>query len=193
MLHILIRTCYRPKAFARAMNSVFGEISEDYELNTIICYDDLRAKEYLPGPALYVGGKYPVEDFWYNLYLNDLLDQVKEPGHILFLDDDDEIISGSLRNLIPALQPETSYIVPFIRNGFQKPTVPQMTLKSLRPGYCGLPNLILWSGHKQYVKFDNSELADYKVLKALQLRWLNIPVVAANARGRGIKEINVDF
>jgi hypothetical protein len=171
-------------------NSIFQSIGDEYELNPIVVYDDMRAKEYLIGPAAYVGGKYDPVGFFYNLYCNDLLDLVNEPGHILFLDDDDEIIPGAIAKL--NLQPNQSYIVPFLRNDFQKPTPAQMFGHVLKEGYCGLPNMLLWSGHKQHVVFDDSELADYKVLQALiktvPVKWLNIPVVTAGRRNRGLKE-----
>jgi hypothetical protein len=164
-------------------------MSDAYELNVIVCYDDLRAKEYLPMPAKYVGGREPV-GFFYNLYCNDLLELVETPGHILFLDDDDEIIPDSIGKFMSVAKEGESYIVPFTRGDFQKPTPTQMFGHVLAQGYCGLPNMVLWSGHKDQIRFDNSELADFKALKMLpNPRWLNIPIVASRRRNRGVKEI----
>lgn len=171
------------------MQSVFQALNDDYEINLIICYDDLRAKEYIVGPAFYVGGKYE-GDFHYNLYCNDLLDQVKEPGHILFLDDDDELIN--VPQIMDRIEAGKSYIVPFVKGDIQKPLPAQMYGRVLKQGYCGMPNMLLWSGHRQHVKFEASEHADYKAIAALlqqeKVSWLNIPMVKVSKRGRGYTE-----
>lgn len=186
MISILVRTSYRPQGFSKLMASI------DHPCNVIVCFDDDRALEYLNNyPFLTVfkvektGGR-----FDYNLYVNALVQA--GTGHMIVVDDDDTLIPGSIAALDLLLQPGQSYIVPFMRGTLMKPTPAQINNKDIAIGWIGLPCLILWHEHKQFVQFDHTEEADYKAIKrlsrAVSLNWINLPIVSSPARGWGRME-----
>jgi hypothetical protein len=193
MLNIIIRTSYRPAAFARCFNSIIHNlplIGDPFKIT--VGYDNQEALSYLlPKSHLINLVDLTKEEkkpgtFFYNRYLNRLLKEVDE-GHVIFLDDDDQILNGSLVQIQNQLVSGKSYLIPFLRNSFQKPTPLQMKLKKLFPGYVGLPCLILDSSHRSLISFDDTELSDYKAIKMIEekLHWLNIPVVLSRERGFG--------
>lgn len=167
--------------------------SIDHPCNVIVCFDDDRALTYLNDyPFLKV---FKVEKnafkFGYNLYVGALIHEVTT-GHMIVIDDDDVLIPGSIAALELLIQPQQSYIVPFMRGTLMKPTPAQIMNKDISIGWIGLPCLILWHEHKQYVQFDHSEEADYKAIKrlsrAVSLNWINLPIVSSPVRGWGRME-----
>lgn len=183
---LMIRTSYRPDAFSKCVGSI------DYPCKTIVSYDNKRAEIYIDGYMSMELSKPPsASKYFYNLYLNPLLTQLTE-GHGIFLDDDDTCIPGRLADLDHFLQPGKSYIIPFMRDGRQKPWPALMFGRAIMKGAIGLPCLVLWHEHKKYVKFDDSEEADYKAIRMLadrvKLEWLTLPVVNSPARGWGRME-----
>lgn len=183
-LTILLRTSYRPTAFARCVASI------DYPAKVIVSYDDKRAESYIDGHTTIELSKNQ-HKFGYNLYLNVLTAQLQE-GHAVYLDDDDTCIPGALEALDKMIQPGKSYIVPFLRDGKQKPWNSLFRNNIIQEGCIGLPCLILWHEHKKYVRFDHTELADFNAIKMLsqrvRLEWVNLPVVNSPARGWGKME-----
>ena len=95
LINILIRNCYRPNLFKKCIQSILSQKYNNYKL--IMCYDDDRCLEYLeklPKNDKIVYFKASNIDkskqYFYNLYMNELLDKVKD-GYIMFLDDDDKL------------------------------------------------------------------------------------------------------
>lgn len=89
-VYILIRTSGRPVFFERMMETIKNQTYKN--IVTIVHTDDPRDK-YVTGDIIVKGCAYGSNygDGTYNLYFNRLLEAVpKTPGHIHFIDDDDE-------------------------------------------------------------------------------------------------------
>lgn len=93
MFNILIRTSNRPKSFQRCINSIKAQNYNNYRI--IVATDKFGnndyCKKYNPIICNYPENKQAINNinpFTANLYLNDLLADVKT-GWILILDDDD--------------------------------------------------------------------------------------------------------
>jgi len=103
VVNILTRTSGRPKYFEKCIESIRNQSYSN--INHLISVDDDASEEYVKkytnnyirvekytGKILKVpSGRRPAP---YNLYLNDLRDQVKE-GWIMFLDDDDAFLEDN--------------------------------------------------------------------------------------------------
>lgn len=96
--NILIRNTYRPSTFPACIESILMQTYKSYRI--IMCYDDDNCLEYLSPYMEYsnitifkVEQSIPPINYFYNLYMNELLREVKE-GWILFLDDDDKFVEN---------------------------------------------------------------------------------------------------
>ncbi len=125
------------------------------------------------------------QPYFYNLYCNTLLAQLRQ-GHGIFLDDDDTVIPGNVEHL--RLEDGKSYLVPFMRGRYE---VPHLWGRKgyVERGFIGMPCLILWHEHKHLVHFEAVEDADYRAIRALQdkitLEWIHLPVVYSSKRSFG--------
>lgn len=194
MINILIRTSFRPIAFKRCIESVTGQ---NVPVNIIVCYDDVRAKEYIPnsiGNTIFIESVKGYSKFFYNVYVNEMLKHPAiKPGHVLILDDDDTIAPAALSHVQPLLKNGFSYIFPFLRsNGVQKPYPNMMQLKRIHKGYIGMPCLMMSTNHKDLVHFDDSEFADYNAIihlnRLVNLIWVNYVIVNSSSRSYGEME-----
>lgn len=194
LLNILIRTHGRPKSFERCINSILKP--DNLDIRIIICYDDdlIGYPDWFSwfietGDTCKV--KYNSQPFGYNTYCNNLLKMVTD-SHSIFLDDDDEIIPGSLERLATKLIDTRSLIVPFMRGEFQKPTSLMMYVHAVRLGYIGLPSLIVHKDHIKHLNFQADEYTDYNNISYLAhnepLIWFNCPIVKSDQRNYGKKE-----
>lgn len=187
MITLLIRTSYRPRAYGAMMKSI------DAPCRTIVTLDDARAGRYVYGLGANVAHRVEktTTPYGYNLYCNILLGHLHE-GHGLFLDDDDYLIPGRLALLNAALQPGTSYFIPFMRGPLQRPWKALFDNKIIKSGTNGLPCLVIWHEHKQFLNFTAAGNADHLAIeqlnKAVPLTWLPLPVVNSPARGWGKTE-----
>jgi len=93
IINILIRNTYRPKYFQKCIKSVLSQSYNNYKI--IMCYDDDNCLEYLNDymnhekmEIFKVSDVDKTQEYFYNLYCNELLEHVKD-GWIIFLDDDD--------------------------------------------------------------------------------------------------------
>lgn len=200
IINILIRTSYRPEAFARCWESVRSQPTDPSdEIYMFVGYDNPASLSYLSNLVnvrlIDLTREERVGKFFYNGYLNRMIHDpyIKTGGHILFLDDDDELAPNFLHNAKKFIKPGYSYIFPFVRpNGFQKPTPNMMAAQRISQGYIGLPCLLLSTDHRRYVHFNQSELADYDAISILSFQtnliWVNLPIVHANVRGFGANE-----
>jgi hypothetical protein len=198
-INIIIRTSYRPKAFARCIESIRSQtIPNNVGVNLFISFDNPMALDYVKTiSATEIVNLTSFERsgiFFYNGYLNVMINHPSiKDGHILFLDDDDELSPNFLVDASKFIKPGYSYIFPFVRpNGFQKPTPAMMAAQRISQGYIGLPCLLLSTTHRHHVHFNQSELADYDAISLLSLQvnliWVNLPIVRATVRGFGVME-----
>ena len=107
--NILIRNTYRPTYFKNCINSILSQTYNNY--NIIMCYDDDRCLEYLKNYEEYdniiifkVKTPDKSKSHFYNLYMNELLDYVKDDW-IIGLDDDAVFMNNN------ALSTISKYIV----------------------------------------------------------------------------------
>lgn len=192
LLNILVRTSNRPRQFDACIQSI---LNQDTDLQTAVhvCYDSTAALSYVNNYkfASVIEVATNGHKYGYNTYCNFLKEQVND-GWALYLDDDDMLLSGSLQAIYEHLHNGNSYIVPFMRDGKQKPWPALFRNHAIEEGCIGLPCMIFWHEHKKYFNFDYTQEADYKAIKMLsrsvQLQWLQIPVVNSPVRSWGKME-----
>lgn len=180
MLTFLIRTHARPQQYARALASVPKQCKTLTHTQTV---QDLNYVSIgLHHCSTIADTSQP---YFYNTFCNTLLQYLDE-GHGIFLDDDDIVIPGSVEQL--KLEDGKSYLIPFMRGQYE---VPHLWGRKgyVTRGLIGMPCLILWYEHKNFVKFEATEDADYRAIRSLQeqieLEWLHLPVVYSERRNHG--------
>ena len=143
-INILVRKS-RPELFKRLMASI------DHEVNVIV-HDDTAQRN-----------RHPYD---WNLFCNDLKSQVEE-GYLLYADDDDLFVPGSLAKLEELLKDEPDgLIVQFLRKGtVKKPTDFMIERRIIKRGVIGGGCLVLHS------KFKN--VADWKAKKGADFDWIS--------------------
>lgn len=124
-----------------------------------------------------------VNDYSYNLYCNELKARIAD-GYFFFLDSDDFIIPGAIRQILPLLRPEQALICQMLRNDRPKPMKAEITR-----GRIGLPCIILHHSHKNLADVEAHEYGDYSfianVCKKIPWKFVPIPLVDAGKRNRG--------
>jgi hypothetical protein len=200
LLNILIRTSGRPKSFARCIQSIR---EQDYpNIMVIVCYDDERWKDYIitsmKGIKTFLLFKVPPQtqhsNFW-NLYCNDLKNQVMD-GFFFYLDDDDYLAnSTAVSGLAKLLDNEhVAYICQFLRNGKPKPPADFMERNEIRRGKIGGSCLVLKHSVKNWFDWDGEQAADYRficqVAAMLKIKFIqHVLVAAGNGGNHGKPEI----
>lgn len=138
-INILTRLS-RPELFKRMLASI------DYPVNLIV-HDDTQPRERLP--------------LDYNLLCNSLKNQVTD-GWFFFMDDDDYLRPGALKELDSILTDDTEgLIVQFLRNGKPKPSNLYIKLGIIKRFYIGGGALVLHSRHKNIAFWKQCKAADY--------------------------------
>ena len=177
-LTALIRTSYRPTQFQRCIDSV------PEQCNIIVSYDDDRALPYIRQQRRMLARirvEKTKQEYGYNFYCN-YLKYSMIYVHGLYLDEDDTMI-----NQPPPLEDGVSYLAPFMRGKFLTPWKP-----SIRRGLIGMPCLLLWWEHRDLIKFEAVEDADFRAIdslsKQVELRWLDVPLVYSEKRNYGVVE-----
>ena len=126
---------------------------------------------------------FPVKDYSYNLYCNEMKDKIKG-GYFFFLDSDDKLIPRAIEKIIPHLKEDKALIVQMLRNGRPKPKEGK-----IERGKIGMPCMILHSKHKHLADVGDKEDSDYQWIKAVTDKigydFVPIPLVDAGKRGRG--------
>jgi glycosyltransferase involved in cell wall biosynthesis len=189
LVNILIRTSYRPSAFARCIASVANQTYKN--IRVIVSYDDDRALEYIPDWCENLPVIKSTEPYGYNLYCNDLKAQVKE-GWFFFLDDDDRLASDTVleelvNGVIQFYPPGHVFIVQFIRGNTVKPCTTEIIM-----GKIGMPCIIMHSKNVNAIDFIAKEYADYTYIRAASERFdctfLDLILVRTSRRGHGYVE-----
>jgi glycosyltransferase involved in cell wall biosynthesis len=190
LLNILIRTSGRPNYFRRLLGSIEKQTYTHYRL--IISADNEQTAAYVRA-----AGHTPVMvtrlersnklTFPWNLYLNDLLDQVDD-GWIMFIDDDDfyahqlafqmivDHLSDSGRMVVWRMRFPDGRLVPSDDYWGKLP----FTRKQI-----AMPCFAFHSSYKDRVRFDGQRAGDFRMATQLRelcpVRWAKItPVQLSN-------------
>lgn len=189
LINILIRTSYRPAAFARCLRSIADQTYSNYRIT--VGFDRASALDYIPKGLnhqfVYADNSIP---YFYDLYCNELKENVAA-GWFLFLDDDDILANPTvLQQLSEHLaSPHEAIICQMLRNGMPKPTDGNIKKRLIVEGKIGLPCLILESKHKGLSNLDGHKAGDYRYIKEVTdqvpTKFIALPLVSAGARGHG--------
>lgn len=184
-INILIRTNFRPTAFARCIKSVKDQTYKNIRI--IVSYDNHNALKYIPEDIEKIKVIRGEGKYFYDEYCNQLKEQVTE-GYFMFLDDDDILSSPDIiEKVIPFLSPDTGLIVQLKRGSV---VVPQAL--DFKTGKIGMPCLFLHYSHKNIADVTVHGAGDYvwikRVSELLPLRFERIVVVYSFNRGNGRQE-----
>lgn len=188
LINILIRTSYRPGAFARCLESIRNQTYRNIRI--VVGYDRATALEYIPKNIerhfVYADNSLP---YYYDVYCNELKLLVND-GWFFFLDDDDVLTCATiLEELADQLKQPGAIICQFLRNGVPKPRDNYIRNKIIAEGKIGLPCLILHSKHKELSGLDGQKAGDYRYIKEVtaqvNTKFITLPLVSAGPRGHG--------
>lgn len=169
LINILIRT-HRPKSLFTCLESIKNDT---YPNKRVHLYD----------------GTGHGKDYEYNLLCNYLKAEVKQ-GWIMYLDDDDVLINGSLQEISEFLSDEDVLVIcQMMRGNNKKPPDTLMEVKQIWRGYIGMPCFFVHSKHKDKASFVARVDADYRFIKELSEKlktiFISIPVVSSPKRNFG--------
>jgi glycosyltransferase involved in cell wall biosynthesis len=185
-INILIRTGRRSELFTRCIRSV---MSQTYKNIRVILSTDTNIKmpECFEFIKVVPNKNFPY--FW-NLYCNDLKDQVKE-GWFFFLDDDDFLEHDKvIEEIAEHLTNESEAVIcQFKRWDKKKPTDDQIKKGEIYRGMIGMPCIFLHASQKNVANFDGYQAADYRFIKEvtnrLKTKFVNQVVVKTDRIGAG--------
>lgn len=197
LINILIRNKYRPELLRRCIQSVK---EQEYSNVRIIIISD--SAEGLKDAAevlvqlyketgintLFLSIKQDsAEKHFWNLYCNQLKEKVEE-GWFFFLDNDDHLRSGVLKELAVHLKdPATGIICQFLRNGRAKPNDQLIKQRKILKGLIGGGCIVLHHSHKHVAEWDGEAAADYRYIKAVSenvpLKFIPLVVQVAGNNG----------
>lgn len=200
LLNILIRTSNRPNYFKRLIKNIEAQTYKN--VNLLISVDTIESVNYVNA-----SGNVPVvverltpnekQTFPWNLYLNSLLDQVKE-GWILIIDDDDQYAHQLILQIIAdSLPDENSMLVWKMRfpDGRLVPDAHHFNKTPFVRKQIAMPCFAFHSKHKNRVRFDGNRAGDFRMVEQLQqflkVEWLNITGVALDNFGNVGKAVDL--
>lgn len=193
LINILIRTSNRPALFARCIESVSGQTYKNIRI--IVGHDRASSLDYIPKGLetifIYADNSIP---YYYDLYCNDLKQQVTN-GWFFFLDDDDILANPLvLEELADQLKRPGAIICQFIRNGIPKPRDNYIKNKIIQEGKIGLPSMVLHHSFKHIGQLDGQKGGDYRYIKVVTdqvpTKFICLPLVATDRRSLGQMEAN---
>ena len=182
LINILIRTSGRPNYFKGCVNSIYNQKYKNW--NIIIGVDDPNTLKYtqqakgrditynyddidIPKPPN--STDYGVS-FRYNMYLNDLQNEVKD-GYIIYLDDDDKLHdSNSLYNLVNVIKSDDDFVIWRVK--FPNRLVPSDTNFGNPPVLKDISGIGFSFHVKNKEQWEPYKRGDYRVAKKL---YNNIP------------------
>ncbi len=210
--NILTRTSNRPNGFDRCYNSIKNQTYKN--INHIVSYDDDKDLYYLDNYDVSkikinreeiikndtsIDPKNP--NFWFsphNLYLNVLLEHVSD-GWIIFLDDDDMLLSDTvIEEINNFLVDEDTMLIWQMRypNGMILPNNSDYKLKKIRLGGIGGSCFTFHSKWKNTSEWDAYKCSDYRFLEKIYEKipnkiWLEKPVIQLNNNGGHGKKVDI--
>lgn len=182
LINILIRTSNRPHSFKRCLDSI---VQQDYpNIRILVGYDNENALRYIPkGLETYFVSADRTLPFFYDCYLNDLMQHVTE-GYIWCVDDD-ELVNPNIISQFPL--EGNGFILQLQR---QNTIVPQSL--NFKIGMIGFPCIVLHHSLKNIAtihghgKGDSYWITD--ILKQVQLPFY--PIIGVYSSGRGLGKCN---
>ena len=177
LINILVRTSGRPNYFRNCMNSIYEQTYKNW--NIIIGVDDKETLKYtqsakgrdvfydyskliIPPPP--INENYGI-NFKYNLYLNDLQDQVND-GYIIYLDDDDRLgDKNSLKTLANKISGDDDFVI--WRVGFPNRLVPSDENFGQRPKVRDISGIGFSFNVKHKVLWEPYKRGDFRVANEL--------------------------
>lgn len=188
-INVLTRTSNRPNGFKQCYDSVRQQTYPN--VRHYVSYDNEETFNYISGfdviPVAVIkesnqeksrvdseGNLYAP----YNLYCNDLLEQVHE-GWIMFLDDDDRLFHDGVLNAIVELisksNEDTLYVGRMrFPNGKLTPSKEAMECEVIRLNDIGSPCVVFHSKYKDEARWDDYKRSDYRFIKQLETKISNI-------------------
>lgn len=175
LINILTRTSNRPEEFIRCVESVRSQTYKN--IRHIVCADNNESFEYaskLVKDLIRVQKRDTIPSYKnyepYNLYINDLLKEVKD-GYIMFLDDDDYFYSPhSIEKIVPHLRKD-EVLCWFIKIGEEIiPNKQALMAPVLIPTQIGNCSFMFHYRHRGAAKWDAVRGADYRCVQ--RLSWL---------------------
>lgn len=211
-INILTRTSNRPNGFKVCANSIKNQ-SYDNILH-LVSYDNSKDLEYINefnvkkvkidreniiSNDTSVNPNNP--NFWFsphNLYCNELLENV-EDGWIMFLDDDDMLISDTvIEEIYKNIIDEDTILIWQMRypNGSVLPNSIDFKYKKIRLGGIGSPCFLFHSKWKKLSVWDAYKCGDYRFLEKLyskipNKKWIEKPFIQLNNSGGHGKKIDI--
>jgi len=202
LLNVLIRTNNRPKGFNRLIESI--EKQSFTNIRIIVSADNAETLEYVKDydcvdEIVEVkrdnnAGRSP-----HNLYLNDLLKQVKE-GFVIIIDDDDHVPDRyAFSRIMKELDPEKLNVVRMKwPNDRVIPEDEYFEQVPFTRKHIGMPCLVFHSDFADLVKFDAQRAADFraanKMAEVFGVNWIDYIVVNTGNKGNtGAKAENWDI
>ena len=194
-LNILIRTSNRPKGFKRLLDSI--EKQSYKNINIFVSVDNEESLDYIPEDINTIFCiKSKDGNSQHNLYLNHLLQEVKE-GFIIVIDDDDFVKNKTaIAKLMKSVEENSLNICKM-----QWPTkrvIPEpeyFTTPFIRK-HIGMPCLIFHTNYKEKIKFDANKAADFRtanmLLNFVKPNFINEIVVHIGNTGLNGKSIDID-
>jgi hypothetical protein len=182
MINILVRTSGRPKYFEGCIESIYNQTYKNW--NIIVGVDDSESQKYVqPTKSRMIKYNYsnvvniepPKNEeygmyFKYNLYLNDLQNEVKY-GYIIYLDDDDMLSdNSSLEKLTNNISNDDQFFI--WRVQFPDRLVPSDNNFGKEPKLKDISGIGFAFNHKYKINWEPFKRGDYRVAKHL---YNNIP------------------
>lgn len=195
LINILIRNKYRPELLRRCLQSVYDQNYSNVRLiiasDTAVGYIDAQAAlkeiEFDNCKIIRLNPEVREKHYW-NLYCNDLKEWVHS-GWFFYLDNDDYLHPGSLKELSRHLTATTSGIIcQFIRNGKPKPNDKLIRTRMIIRGRIGGGSIVLRHDHKDLANWDGEAAADYRFIKAIsqKVALKFIPMILQVAGNKGL-------
>ena len=200
VINIITRTSNRPNYFKNCIKSV---LKQDYDnINHIISVDNEASRKYVKQykNIKIIDVKYTPklhnEHAPYNLYLNDLMNEVKD-GWIIVLDDDDAFIQKDAITCISKYMTDINNLL-FWKVQFPHNTIPEHQYFGKKPVECHIDTMC-YAFHKSMVGntlFDDTQLGDFNFISEMYNKENNkiyidkvfITLQRNDAGGRGLRD-----
>lgn len=206
VINILTRTSNRPNGFKRCRESIVNQTYKN--IRHLVSIDNLNDEEYVkPHNVEYffmdkeaISKEPDIPDpktgnrFIYNLYLNHLINQVKE-GWIIILDDDDYFAeSNCIQKVVNEIKNTTDMLLWQMKypNGQTLPSLQELGMPP-KLARIGMPCFTIHSGIAKTIKFDGWKCGDFRFIqkaysKTGAKRVLREVIINLGGAGLGMKK-----